>query len=76
MMFLSTRPEGRVAVKAPPQETTQDAEELPKNQDGAVELCGSSPHRMFGVSPARVDDEDQRLIQFLCTTSARQFYYS
>jgi hypothetical protein len=30
-MFLSTRPEGSVAVKAPPQETTLDAVELPKN---------------------------------------------
>jgi hypothetical protein len=31
VMFLSTRPEGSVAVKAPQQETTQDAGELPKN---------------------------------------------
>jgi hypothetical protein len=31
VMFLSTRPEGSAAVKAPPQETTPDAGELPKN---------------------------------------------
>ncbi|MGB9245659.1 MAG: hypothetical protein WCC03_20095 [Candidatus Acidiferrales bacterium] len=31
VMFLSTRPEVSAAVKAPPQETTQDAGELPKN---------------------------------------------
>jgi hypothetical protein len=29
-MFLSTRPEGSAAVKAPPQETPLDAGELPK----------------------------------------------
>jgi len=31
VMFLSTRPEASAAVKAPPQETIQDAGELPKN---------------------------------------------
>jgi hypothetical protein len=31
VMFLSTRPEASVAVKAVPQETTLDAGELPKN---------------------------------------------
>jgi hypothetical protein len=30
-MFLATRPEVRAAVKAPAQETTQDAGEPPKN---------------------------------------------
>jgi hypothetical protein len=30
-MFLSIRPDVSAAVKAPPQETAQDAGELPKN---------------------------------------------